>query len=441
MSNWIVGIDRGVSTPTNQIGLAGHAAFSPLSGSNATGDGSPDNPYLDLNAPIVSGIPTSQTWNLESGIYINGDQKSPQLSVVKIKANVKHQVIVKNDDPLINKRRFNTSTVVETHGIKFINGYWGERRRVRYFDCIHEFENPDQIVVNPSNAISGTNIFKNHIFINTGVRISKFGTNDVTEILYYENCTFIGTCALTENTNTLGGSYGLSFKNCDFSQATTLQYTDTLDLSRSEFINCNFRLTQTNTQTPGNIITDTGSINVDPQHLDTSNGKYLIPLTSPLIGAGLNGDKIGAFEVGHITDFTNPVENNNITVGSTLILTGASGNIKTEFYTLDQVRSSPIPKIEVLEVNDNIPKIEDTTTTPEYYTLTISYKSTIGGAIITKDFIHGMPMYLDDSGVSTGEKDGSGNFIFNWGDIEDGLQLINIIKVAEIQKDIKLINR
>lgn len=447
-TNWFKGIDEGLSTPGGtQVALAGRFFGDTVNGNDTSGDGSPDDPYQTFTG-LIDGraTPSNETWILADGfIDINSNQITPQLNNINLVAEKKHGARVQGTNATLRSRRFNSSSVCNAFGLVFTDGVLGAFRGIQRTDCVYIYSagnTNNDIVSVPTSAIAKPTFYKNCIFINCNHSVSRLSTNPVTDEILYENCTFIGDWSWSENASLTGSdSYGLRFVNCDMGNAT-LSFTDFLDVSRSEITNCNFRGTQTNTETPANLIPETDNIDVDPLYVgDPNDLEFIIQPTSPLIGAGQNGTTIGDFKVGELVDLSSPAENNNITVGATIEVGTPipTGNIKPQLKTLSQVRISPIIKNNGLPDNrDNIPNFDIGTFIPEKLKVNVLWRETVGGADQTGTFVYGLPMYVDDSGNYVGEDDFDAFDISSTGDIlnnPDNLTSANIIRVAQIQPD------
>lgn len=448
-SNYFIGIDEGTSTPggeqnskTNWVHVDGS-----YDNSNGAPNGNPDRPYLAILDAISNGARIS----VAAGNY-EDEVSATNYSDVRIVANTPGTVQLVNTDKTTIKQLVGSgSTGIELHGI-YIEDYDVSFIRKKFINCvIDNSANTGPFPFIQGIAQTGPCRFEDCIFMDgTGFRIQGFGSFINDDAFQFVNCTFLGAGSLFELPALPGGdSYRFEIENCDFSDpAFTIDITDKCNTGSSFFRNSNFRGTQSNSDTPANLITETNNIDIDPDYAGTPDDhEFIINGTSPLIGSGFNSQIIGAFRVGSLISLASPVENNDITVGATITITNPSttGNIKPQFTVLDQVRKSPLVSINgVLDGTNDIPDSGNDAILPERYTVAITYKSTLGGIETTKNFIYGLPMFLDDAGVAVGEDNFNPFDISSTGDIlknPDELTADNLIDVAEIQPNFELVDK
>lgn len=467
MGLWFKGIDTVLSTPASQIPLANAYFVDAKNGDDATGTGTPSNPWASINkafASITNGVNNgiedfdtgiesrSKKIILAEGYYKLTDQTVPR-SWVELIANVTGQVFI---DTAGANRPVNNKGVIYGDGLTlrginsdFSSTALNERRTSFKETSIAFYQNN---TTSGYFAIYGC-VIRNPVPSSATVWHIENGIASPSPYpgggQLVKKCTFINGSSIGSTLTGRTPNF-LTIEDCDFETGTEVKVTN-VSVNRILLRNCNWRGTVVNVDGGSTAITLENCIDEDPLYLGdpTGKGEYLISKDSPLIGAGVNGGTIGAFKVGEITDLSSPAENNNITVGATITITAPNntGNIKPAWRTFDNPKICPILAFDGFpNATDDVPDSENLTGAPKSRTLEVSYRETIGGSVITKTFLYGLPMVLDNAGRGTGEPDfdprdiasswGLENFE-NW----DNVTTANLVKVAEIQENYTLNNQ
>ena len=249
--------------------------------------------------------------------------------------------------------------------------------------------------------------------------------------------TFVG-CAIrvTNVVNTKSGN--LVMTNTDMDVTSTFDINDDVFAGNRQVTlnNCHFRATIQNLETPANTgtgawLTENNPLTPqDPLYVgNPSNYEFLIQETSPLIGAGENNSTIGAFKTGVLINTSGLVSNTNIDIGPPITFSGdhVYGAFETQRNIYDQVRKSPSPLFHGIDNGDVSPNSNETQLMPYRNVIDLMWTDTTSGVLQgPRKFLYGYPMFLDDSGNSSGEDN------FQVADINDGIQPLNLIDVKEV---------
>ena len=473
---WFKGIDP-MSSPGNQTALSGNFF---VDGSVAvSGDGSIDNPWKTIGEAINSvpngtgNINDIETFTYEPSIVINvasGYYLEPQVprdrTHIWVRANINKTVFIQGADLDGNGRGifsaddigngFQISNVRYT-GIIGVDTWFAQGGSNHQIDdCIWYGSR------SYNGALTGKASADKCIFIeslNFGCDFGHEHNNaaGVTDIRM-RRCTAFGVLNIRSALNASSTSAAnIVISVCDLGSGVRFLLNDAQKSSGSISItNCNLRTTQFFNRTTSqdeplsnyNNVTDSDNIDSDPLYLGNQNNfEFLISQASPLIGAGQNNSTIGALELGEVVDLSSPAENNDIDVGPPIVLIGlaTTGNIKPTYRVFDQIRVSPhVGIVNGLPNNtDNVPDNESTTRIPNRRTLNVAWKETVGGAILTGEFIYGQRMFKDNNGNYTGSDDFDISHISSTGDLNNPDEanqngFINTIDVAEIQENFVL---
>tara|TARA_X000001382_G_scaffold8122_2_gene5899 strand:+ start:8627 stop:10183 length:1557 start_codon:yes stop_codon:yes gene_type:complete len=421
-TNWFKGIDSALSTPGNQVALAGHLFFDKKKGTTIAmgADGSLDNPYQDYEPGIgsLSGL----TCVLADGVY-TGFLSISDVSFTVI-SNTYWGATINCNGGSINTL---SGSAIQLYNLIITDsaGTLG----CSTFDCI---------VQNIRLNIESGN---DCVFIDCGVRAQSV-LGDASNL---RRSSFFGPYLGASTVFYTGTSNGIfNFEDCHFADDCIIDVSDAVVGRELNFTNCN--------NIPVNSAGSPLAYNeVDSTAFNDSaclfagnprNFEFQLQPASPLIGAGTNDTTIGGLNLGELVNLSSPAENNNITVGPPITITNpaTTGNIKTSFRQIN--RKSPIVTINGLPNNtDNVPDSELALSLPNRKTLEVTYREVAGGAETTKAFLYGAPMWQDNSGNATGEDDFDAYDISSTGDIITNYDLItsaNVITVAEIQENFVL---
>lgn len=413
-SNLKIGVDNAFNnTPTTQVLSANTSFVSRVWGSNVVGDGSITSPYRNLE----SSLPTSNNnWVLDDSVYHNTGITMPTLSNVKLTAANRHKAIIYSETSVITGL-FPNDSIISADGLKIVNTRLGNTLNADYKNCVFDGGN---LEISPNEA--NTYLIENCIFLNTDISIIKQGTNDLSQTITFNNCTFVNS-NITEGAIT--GSYGLVFNKCDIGVNCTISFSDLLNRGVSSLNNCNFRGTQTNTLTATNTITATNQISIDPLYVgDPVNHEFLISPESPLVSTvGL----IGAFRIGSILDLTgSTLDNVDIASGIRIQNPSNQGSLTTTWIILaNSVKSPNLDYSGFIDRNNQINNDFFSNVLGRGYTVTVEYKESDTSPTESGKFTLGYNMFKDDAGVNFGEDN------FNYADIEDGIDQSNLITVKE----------
>ncbi len=441
-TNWSIGIDKGSSTPGGtQVALLGFVFLD--TSFVGVSDGSPDAPYKTLPDAITNSG-ANGTIVIADGTYIITANGAVATTGLKFLANKDKGVSIVSDDPatvriLVDNDALNYRFI----GIKFVSVV-PPRLNIDLRECTFDQSGWSGNVA--AGAASGVVNIDNCVFIDTDLTIAGRAGFEVELGHDINKCTFTGASNKIEVQASNVNNYTLNITNCDFETNFDIEHNDSLNIGSSNFSNSNFRGTITNIDAGSVLPEDSTNINQDPKWVgDPSNYEFLIQSTSPLIGAGRNNSTIGAFNLGQLVDFTGAT-NNNIDLGPPIVLTADNdqGDITPQIITFDQIRKSPIPCFNGIEDGkDNILKLNYDKYFPDGRRVSILYRETVGGADNTKVFRYGLPMFLDNSGRSTGELDFDPYDISSTGDILNNPDLLtapNIINVAQYQPSYSMLD-
>lgn len=460
-TNWFIGIDEGASTPGgSQTALAGYEFVDPVNGDDGTGDGSPDNPFATDN-PLTS----------SANIFASGVLATEDITTRVMMANLKRSIILQGSggNGFIGFSASATDRIIGFIMIGYgsnIPSYVGgnkERLVTIAYNTFIGGTNNEGFSAGTNPSVSQGSYF--NIYIGTTVNFVAFsmdfpsGNEDNFSFInnVYEGSFTFNLNRWDLNTNT---GENTVFQNWHFGSngdliipAPSAGNSTLLDnLERIQY--CNIQCPITIDGTPYADLAAAKAayptafpncINEDPLWVgDPTELEFGIEPTSPLIGAGVNGTTIGDLKIGELVDLSSPAENNDITVGSDIVITNpaTTGNIKPTVKTLSQIRKSPIVKFNGLPDNtDDVPDNESTAIIPKRKTVNILWRETVGGSDNTAEFLYGAPMYVDDSGNYTGEDDFDPFDISSSGDIinnPDNRTSSNVITVAQIQPNFVL---
>lgn len=460
-TNWFVGIDEGLSTPGGtQTALAGYYFVDAVNGDDGTGDGSPDNPWQTLTFSInqltggtgETGTGYDLLYNARL-VMADGDYDVTSAPISKsdisLIANVSKQVTINCNGTY----HFVNLIAISADGIIFYQTAYG-RRNVVARDCIFY----DSGIFRQNQG--GKSYAQRCVFIKSASptydavdNVAAAGDNAKQ---YIDRCTFVNNPVLVfgKSGNNNKATY-IEITNTDIKNVGDIEISDAFISNNTEYniSNCNYdesvdllNVTDSSsvavssldgTRSNNSVIADDYAGTLDDLELILNN-------TSGLIGAGENDTTIGALRIGELVDLSSPAENNDITVGSDIVITNpaTTGNIKPALKTLDQIRKSPIVKINGLPDNtDDVPDNETTLIDPKRKTVNILWRETVGGSDNTGEFLYNAPMYVDDSGNYTGEDDFDPFDISSDGDIvgnPDNLTSANLIDVAQVQPNFVL---
>lgn len=433
MTNWRVGIDHGSSVPGGlQIALAANFFIETKSGDNANA-GTPGAAKQTMDGATASPggfVISNSFWNLSSGVYTSSKVDfAYQPNRLTVRGNGRRYSLLNNFD-----NRISDSAVIFYNNVIIKSRIWNGTRNRSFDNCILEgltFQ------ITPTNAVTSIRQMINTTVINSTINFRRLGSNQANSSYLIRNCSLYGVNLNLNVDNSTAELMTIQFENCYFDDACTFVLNDDIDTAASYLKNCRFTFTQVNGSTPTNLIPQIDCITSSSlTGGDPVKYELYLPVNSPLIGAGLNNKTIGNFNVGRGVSLTSPAENNNITAGAIIELSGVAtaGNIKPQYIVFNQVRKSPIVAFYGID-NDsvNVPKISATLDYPNYRKLQVTYRETAGGAEITKDFVYGLPMWKDSAGKTTGEDD------FNWGDVQT-ITADNLINVKEMQPNFSLVD-
>ena len=448
-TNWFMGIDEGLSTPGGtQVPLANHlfvdASFVGVS------DGSPDAPYKTIQDAITAGG-NGTTIIVAAGRY-EDEVTATNYSDISVVANVNGTVsLINTNKTTVTQLVGSSSTQISVEGC-YLEDFDISFIQKELIDCvIDNSQNSGGFNFVQFIAESAPCRFERCKFLNgTGIRVQGFGSFENDDTCEIERCTFVGAGSIFENPSLTGANvYAYDLQNNDFQDAGfTIVLSDKCDTGGSNFNNCNFRGTQSNTDTPSNLIPETDNIDIDPDYAGSPNDfEFIIEKNSPLIGAGTNNSTIGAFRVGELIDFSGAILN-DITVGPPFVITDPArkGDATPTFKTFDRVRESPIVTFNgFLDGENDLPNANEQGITPLRWTLNITFREDLTGTTdISGLFLYGLPMFKDNSGRYTGEDNFDVFDISSTGDILNNPDLLdssNLVNVGQIQPVINLVDK
>lgn len=229
---------------------------------------------------------------------------------------------------------------------------------------------------------------------------SLFWTSN-TNYCYVRRCLFLNDSARDMRFNTSGNSTTQIFEvsSCYFDQNTNI-VIDQVSTMKIVFKNCNIRGSVTFGYPTGITYVDLAAaeaalpdnfencFNSDPQWLgDPAKLETIVPISSPMIGTGYNGENVGGAKIGKLLNEnyngfgTNPQVNNNTAYvsGALTLVSGVSGNRESASIDLGQERT----RIR-LRINSFIdqpvlaPDANDTLTNPGHNTVLVQWAGNDG---------------------------------------------------------------
>lgn len=396
--------------------------ISPSEGIDEPGRGGINNQFASLayavaNTPDTDGVllepdefgfpRVSRIYILESGTYTESGIGAVGKSSFEVRADIKGMVTFEGsgETPVLNRdtvvfSRFDgcnfkgSVPVFAENNSYLLNGYMKDVTQYR----------------NRPN-IGDTIPFANFIIDNSFIQITNTAIPDppippqeeMFEELYLKNVSVLGGTVLQMYfTSETTGRFGrLKAIDCYFEDSVEIRINNNFPFTRSSFDNCLIN-------SPSSIVTNIqgGSVDIvetnpiteqDPIiQGDRTKDEYFLSRNSPLINLASNGGVLGGIPIGGLVDLSNPISNDNISVGETITIVGGVplGMITVEIL-FDRTTESPIFIPNGSLSDSNFPD----STSDGRPTFRARYKTNLSDPYTDfKTFVFGERMFIDSNG-------------------------------------------